>query len=110
MITSRPYHINARRGPPCCLYPWPLHWKPMKARVLLFARLRELAGTAQVEVEVGEGLPAQEVYRRVQEMFPALASCEIPVAFAVNARYVGPQHPVGEGDEVAIIPPVAGGG
>ncbi len=81
----------------------------MKVRVLLFARLRELAGTGETEVEVGEGLPAQEVFRLVQARFPALARVLGPVAFAVNAQYVAPDHPVRPGDEVAIIPPVSGG-
>jgi len=81
----------------------------MKARVLLFARLRELAGTGETEVEVGEGLTAEEVFRLVQARFPRLAQTPVPVAFAVNAQYVGPDHPVRPGDEVAIIPPVSGG-
>ena len=31
------------------------------------------------------------------------------VRVAVNQDYVGPEHPVREGDEVALFPPVTGG-
>ncbi len=81
----------------------------MKVKVRLFARLRELAGTSEMEVEIGEGMPVGEVFELVRARIPCLAGQQLPVAFAVNARYVAPDHPVGPGDEVAIIPPVSGG-
>jgi len=31
------------------------------------------------------------------------------VRFAVNGRFVGPEHVLNEGDEVVFVPPVAGG-
>jgi molybdopterin synthase sulfur carrier subunit len=31
------------------------------------------------------------------------------VRVAVNQEYVGPDHPIREGDEIAIFPPVTGG-
>ena len=31
------------------------------------------------------------------------------VRVAVNQEYVGPDHPIREGDEVALFPPVTGG-
>lgn len=82
----------------------------MKARVLLFARLKDLAGVSEAEVEIGEGLTAADVFRLLQGLYPGLASYDAPLAYAVNARYVSPEHPVREGDEVALIPPVSGGG
>lgn len=38
-------------------------------------------------------------------------SCSLPsnVAFALNGQYADPDASVGEGDEVAILPPVSGG-
>jgi molybdopterin converting factor subunit 1 len=81
----------------------------MKAKVRLFARLSELAGTRVAEVEVGEGLTAEEVYRALCVEYSSLAGLNGSVRFAVNGEYVEPGHPVGEGDEVAVIPPVSGG-
>jgi molybdopterin converting factor subunit 1 len=81
----------------------------MKATVRLFARLSELAGTRVAEVEAGEGLTAKEVYRALCSQYPSLSGLNGSVRFAVNGEYVEPGHPVGDGDEVALIPPVSGG-
>jgi molybdopterin converting factor subunit 1 len=81
----------------------------MKAKVRLFARLSELAGTREVEVEVGEGLAAAEVYQALCAKYPALSGLDGSVRYAVNGEYADAKHPVGEGDEVALIPPVSGG-
>ena len=81
----------------------------MKANVRLFARLAELAGTREAEVELGEGLTAGDVFAALVRRYPALAGFESFVRFAVNAEYVPDTHPVRDGDEVALIPPVSGG-
>jgi molybdopterin converting factor subunit 1 len=81
----------------------------MKAKVRLFARLSELAGAREVDVEVGEGLSAVEVYRVVCEKYPALGGLNGSLRYAVNGEYADAGDSVGEGDEVALIPPVSGG-
>jgi MoaE-MoaD fusion protein len=81
----------------------------MKAKVRLFARLSELAGTRVADVEVGEGLSAEEVYQALCVEYPSLTGLNGSVRFAVNGEYVDGGHPVGDGDEVALIPPVSGG-
>ncbi len=81
----------------------------MKARVLLFARLGELAGTRDTEVELGEGITARDVYTLLCRRYPGLAGLEESLLFAVNAEYVTAEHPVRDGDEIALIPPVSGG-
>ena len=79
------------------------------ANVRLFARLAELAGTREAEVELGEGLTAAGVFGVLVLRYPALTGFETVVRFAVNSEYVLPSHPVRDGDEVALIPPVSGG-
>ena len=81
----------------------------MKAKVRLFARLSELAGTREAEVEVGEGLTAGEVYQALCRRYPALSGLNGSIRYAVNGEYAEPAHPVAGGDEVALIPPVSGG-
>jgi molybdopterin converting factor subunit 1 len=81
----------------------------MKARVRLFARLAELAGTRETEVELGEGLSAGEAFRLLCRRYPALEGLGGSLLFAVNAEYVSPEHPLAEDDELALIPPVSGG-
>ncbi|MEX0683282.1 MAG: molybdopterin converting factor subunit 1 [Dehalococcoidia bacterium] len=79
------------------------------ARVRLFARLAELAGTREADVELGEGLTAADVFAALADRYPGLAGFATSVRFAVNAEYVPNTHPVRPGDEVALIPPVSGG-
>lgn len=78
-------------------------------RVLLFARLSELAGTRQAEVEIGEGLTAADVFGVLAERYPAIDGLEGVVMYAVNSEYVDADHPLKPGDELALIPPVSGG-
>lgn len=81
-----------------------------KARVRLFARLSELAGTREAEVELGEGLTAADVFAFLCRRYPGMEALKGSLMYAVNGEYVSPEHPVREGDEVALIPPVSGGG
>jgi molybdopterin converting factor subunit 1 len=82
----------------------------MKARVRFFARLAEAAGTRETEVELGEGLSVGDAFRLLCQRFPELADHADSVMYAVNAEYVPPNHPLEAGDELALIPPVSGGG
>ena len=81
----------------------------MKATVRLFARLGELAGTRETDVALGEGLSARGVFALLCDRYPALAGLGDNLMYAVNAEYVSPDHPVRDGDELALIPPVSGG-
>ena len=56
-----------------------------------------------------EGLSAADVFALLQRLYPGLQRYDAPLAYAVNARYVPPEHPVRGGDDVALIPPVSGG-
>jgi molybdopterin converting factor subunit 1 len=78
-------------------------------RVRLFARLAQLAGTREAEVELGEGLTAADVLAVLTRTYPELGGLDAGVRFAVNAEYVPDTHPLSDGDEVALIPPVSGG-
>src|SRR3990172_3487658 len=82
----------------------------MKAKVRLFARLADLAGTRETEVELGEGLSVAEAFHVLCQRFPELADHAGTLMYAVNAEYVSPDHPLRAGDELALIPPVSGGG
>ena len=76
----------------------------MRVVVRLFAGLRERAGHAQRELELPEGASVRQVWE-------ALALGEEPpgLLYAVNKEYAASEHPLAEGDEVALIPPVSGG-
>jgi molybdopterin synthase sulfur carrier subunit len=82
-------------------------------RLLYFAWLRAKIGTAEEEL----ALPSQVhdvnallewLKSRGAGYAEALKDPKI-IRVAVNQDYVGPEHPVRDGDEVAIFPPVTGG-
>ena len=77
------------------------------ARVRLFAALRELAGTGEVEAAgrtVGE--LADAVAADQGERFAAIVAVS---SFVVNGERAARSTVVAEDDEVAILPPVSGG-
>ena len=74
--------------------------------VLYFATLREHRGTRQEQIEVPSGTTVQGLYH---QLFPAGPEGRLPVGYAVDQCYVGGEHPLHAGAEVAFIPPVGGG-
>jgi sulfur-carrier protein len=82
-------------------------------KLLYFAWLRSRIGVAEEDValpsEVGDVAALLDWLRsRGGGYAEALQDLRI-VRVAVNQDYVGLEHPVREGDEVAIFPPVTGG-
>ncbi|MFQ5877944.1 MAG: MoaD/ThiS family protein [Acidobacteriota bacterium] len=80
----------------------------MRVVVLLFARYREAAGSAAVEVEVSEGATLAQVWERVRRTVPALREETRPL-LACDRAYARPGQTVGPGQEIAAFPPVSGG-
>lgn len=78
----------------------------MKVTVLLFARLKREAGTESVTLDLPEGSTVRDVSSTVEERFGlSLRGCMA----AVNEQYSRPDTALNDGDEVAFLPPVAGG-
>ena len=81
----------------------------MRLTVKLFARLRDVAGTAELVREVEAGATVRSVWRGRASEFPEFASYERSISSAVNADYARMDQVLAEGDEVAFLPPVSGG-
>jgi MoaE-MoaD fusion protein len=78
-------------------------------RVRLFAMQRELAGTRGVELALPDGATIEDAWAALVDRFPNLAPGRAALRFARNGGYAPPETPLGDGDEVAMIPPVSGG-
>src|SRR5690348_6789619 len=75
----------------------------------LFARLREQAGRGEEAVEMAPGATVADVYGELHRRHPGLEPDRAAIRPALNQSFVEWSAAVGEGDEVAFIPPVSGG-
>ena len=81
----------------------------MRVTVRLFARLRDIAGTAELSRTVAPGATVRTVWRGLTSDFPPLADYERSSSSALNADYARMDAEVHDGDEIAFLPPVSGG-
>ena len=81
----------------------------MRVRVRLFAIQRELAGTREVPLELPAGATVEDAWDALVVLHPGLAPGRSSVRFALNTEYADATTVLGDGDELAIIPPVSGG-
>jgi len=81
----------------------------MRVNVKLFARLRELVGTGELVLDVSDGATVRHVWQALIAAHPDAAAYERSMSCAVNLDYARMTTPVGEGDDVAFLPPVSGG-
>ena len=82
----------------------------MRVRIKLFAAHRQLLGKRELELEVAEGATISQVWQTLQAQEPRLAHLSSTLVAALNQEYAPLDRRVADGDEVAFIPPVSGGG
>jgi molybdopterin synthase catalytic subunit len=81
----------------------------MRIRVRLFAMQRQQLGTREVPLELAEGATIADAWQKLAAAHPALAPAGPTLRFARNAVYADVETVLADGDELALIPPVAGG-
>lgn len=78
-------------------------------RVRFFARYAELVGREETALALPLPATVGDVVRAVRGALPGGAGIpERPLA-AINLQHVRLDHAVADGDEVALLPPLAGG-
>ncbi|MBX2971274.1 MAG: molybdopterin converting factor subunit 1 [Cyclobacteriaceae bacterium] len=80
----------------------------MKCTVKTFGITRDITGAREVELEVAEGATVHEFKQALFKQYPRLASLT-SLFIAVNHAYADDGQVLAAGDEIALIPPVAGG-
>jgi molybdopterin synthase catalytic subunit len=81
----------------------------MRVRVLYFAMVRERLRREQEEVEVAPGTTVGQLLDRLAALHPPIAAMRPFLKIARNQVGAGDDEALGEGDELALIPPVSGG-
>jgi len=81
----------------------------MKVQVRLFARYREEAGRDSLDLDLPEGGTVERAWEAVTEQLPVLVPYRQFTLFALRNDYVPAEHPLGDGDELCLFPPVSGG-
>jgi molybdopterin converting factor subunit 1 len=81
----------------------------IQVTVKFFAAPRETVGTDEVDLEIPTDSTISTLLTLLRERYPALAPYLSALSVAVNRRYVARQTELQADDEVALLPPVAGG-
>jgi molybdopterin converting factor subunit 1 len=80
----------------------------MTVTVLLFASYADAVGRSSIELDLEVGATVRDVLEHVREMGNGKRLPPAPMV-AVNEQYASRDRELAAGDEVALIPPVAGG-
>ncbi len=78
-------------------------------KVLYFASFREKTGRDEEQRQVAEGDRVSDVWAALVREVPHFAAFPKMPPAAVNLEYADPDRLLREGDELAFLPPVAGG-
>lgn len=79
----------------------------MIVTVLLFAGFADAFGAPSISIELPAGATTADLLGRLRALRPDAALP--PALVALNQRYATAAQAIAPGDEVAVIPPVAGG-
>jgi molybdopterin synthase catalytic subunit len=82
---------------------------PAAITVLAFGSAAELLGWTSRGFELPAGANLETLVTRLHREHPRLRDAGGRIRYAINQRYARPDSPLAHGDEVALIPPVAGG-
>lgn len=80
----------------------------MDVTVLLFAAYADVLGASRLTLQLSSRASVRDLLDRVR-LLPGATSLPPTLVVAVNHEYASPQQELASGDEVALIPPVAGG-
>jgi molybdopterin synthase catalytic subunit/molybdopterin synthase sulfur carrier subunit len=81
----------------------------LRVRVLAFARLRELLGFGERELELAAPATLDDAWQAVTRSVPDAVRLRASTRFARNGVVSEGAVVLGDGDEVALLPPVGGG-
>lgn len=81
----------------------------LSVQALFFAAYRDLVGTGSMAVELPSGATVADLVEELRSRGAPFDALPAEPAIAVNRSYAFPDEQLSSDDEVAFIPPVAGG-
>jgi MoaE-MoaD fusion protein len=81
----------------------------MRVELKYFAVVRERVGCSEETLELPGGATVADLWSALEQRYDALRALRPHVRVAVNMEFAGDAEALREGDEIALIPPVAGG-
>jgi molybdopterin converting factor subunit 1 len=81
----------------------------MKIRTLFFASYREQIGTGLLELTLQEPSTVSGLLEELRSRGEPFSALPPEPVVAVNREFASLDTPLSDGDEVALVPPVAGG-
>lgn len=83
---------------------------PLRVRILLFGSIREAVGAKDLDVSLADGADVAALRAQLEAEHEAFARASSHLMVAVNEERAEDAKPLADGDEVAFLPPVSGGG
>lgn len=77
--------------------------------VKLFGPVKDIIGKDDLTLRIPVPASGDTAFEILAEQYPALRPWRSSVRLSVNLEYVSFDHPLHDGDELSIIPPVSGG-
>ena len=81
----------------------------MKVRAEFYSRLKEIVGASALELSVPKNATVNDLFEQLKESYPKLRDFEKSMLFGIGVEFVDRNHPLNEGDTIAVMPPVQGG-
>ncbi|MCB0727515.1 MAG: MoaD/ThiS family protein [Ignavibacteriae bacterium] len=79
----------------------------MKLKIKLFGILADKAGTSEIEIETESKIDKDSLLKIIDKKYPAFGKTNYVIA--VNKKITNENNAVNVSDEIAILPPFAGG-
>jgi molybdopterin converting factor small subunit len=81
----------------------------MRIHVQFYAQLRDLAGLAELDVDLAEKSTVRALLENIYKQKPALRAHDKSILVGAGVEFVDRDYVIQPGDEFSIMPPVQGG-
>jgi molybdopterin converting factor small subunit len=81
----------------------------MKVHVELYSQLRDLAGAAELNIDLSADATVTDLLEKVYEKAPTLRSRDKSILVGAGVEFVDRNYKLKAGDKISIMPPAQGG-